>query len=40
VLWQAIEKLSQRARELPAGDCVPRDAQTTERSMPHASTSW
>jgi len=31
LLWQAIEKLSQRARELPAGDCVPQDAQTTER---------
>ncbi len=30
MLWQAIEKLSQRARELPAGDCVPQDAQTTE----------
>ncbi|MDE2369477.1 MAG: serine O-acetyltransferase [Burkholderiales bacterium] len=30
LLWQAIEKLSARARELPAGDCVPVDAQTTE----------
>ncbi len=30
LLWQAIEKLSARARELPAGDCVPSDAQTTE----------
>ncbi|MBX3637514.1 MAG: serine O-acetyltransferase [Rubrivivax sp.] len=30
LLWQAIEKLSARARELPAGDCVPQDAQTTE----------
>ena len=30
MLWQAIEKLSARARELPAGDCVPDDAQTTE----------
>jgi serine O-acetyltransferase len=30
LLWQAIEKLSARARELPAGDCVPCDAQTTE----------
>ena len=30
LLWQAIEKLSSRARELPAGDCVPRDANTTE----------
>jgi serine O-acetyltransferase len=29
LLWQAIEKLSARARELPAGDCVPQDAQTT-----------
>jgi serine O-acetyltransferase len=29
LLWQAIEKLSARARELPAGDCVPKDAQTT-----------
>jgi serine O-acetyltransferase len=31
LLWQAIEKLSQRARELPAEDCVPQDAHTTER---------
>ena len=31
LLWQAIEKLSTRARELPAGDCVPQDAHTTER---------
>ena len=30
LLWQAIEKLSSRARELPAGDCVPRDANRTE----------
>jgi serine O-acetyltransferase len=30
LLWQAIEKLSARARELPGGDCVPQDAQTTE----------
>jgi serine O-acetyltransferase len=30
LLWQAIEKLSQRSRELPTGDCVPCDAQTTE----------
>ena len=30
LLWQAIEKLSTRARELPAEDCVPQDAQTTE----------
>jgi serine O-acetyltransferase len=30
LLWQAIEKLSARARELPATDCVPQDAQTTE----------
>ena len=30
LLWAAIEKLSARARELPAGDCVPQDAQTTE----------
>ena len=29
MLWAAIEKLSARARELPAGDCVPQDAQTT-----------
>jgi serine O-acetyltransferase len=27
LLWQAIEKLSERARELPAADCVPSDAQ-------------
>jgi len=31
LLWQAIEKLSQRSRELPAGDCVPQDACTTEQ---------
>ncbi len=31
LLWQAIEKLSSRARELPAGDCVPQDAHTTEQ---------
>ncbi len=30
LLWQAIEKLSARARELPAEDCVPSGAQTTE----------
>ena len=30
LLWQAIEKLSSRARELPGQDCVPEDAQTTE----------
>jgi len=30
LLWQAIEKLSERARELPPVDCVPQDAQTTE----------
>jgi len=30
LLWQAIEKLSQRARELPAEDCVPQDAQKHE----------
>jgi serine O-acetyltransferase len=30
LLWQAIEKLSSRSRELPAGDCVPQDARTTE----------
>jgi serine O-acetyltransferase len=31
LLWQAIEKLSQRSRELPAGDCVPLGAQKDER---------
>ena len=31
LLWQAIEKLSSRSRELPGTDCVPQDAQTTER---------
>ncbi len=31
LLWQAIEKLSARSRELPAGDCVPDDAATQER---------
>jgi serine O-acetyltransferase len=30
LLWQAIEKLSQRSRELPDQDCVPQDAQTSE----------
>ena len=30
MLWQAIEKLSARSRELPSDDCVPADAQTTE----------
>jgi serine O-acetyltransferase len=30
MLWQAIEKLSARSRELPSGDCVPADARTTE----------
>ncbi len=31
LLWQAIEKLSQRARELPATDCVPQEAHLTEQ---------
>jgi serine O-acetyltransferase len=32
LLWQAIEKLSAGARELPsAADCVPQDAHTTEQ---------
>ncbi|MFT3665268.1 serine O-acetyltransferase [Piscinibacter sp.] len=31
LLWQAIEKLSQRSRELPTTDCVPDEAHTTER---------
>jgi serine O-acetyltransferase len=30
LLWQAIEKLSQRSRELPSEDCVPDDAQKAE----------
>ncbi|MEY2655213.1 MAG: hypothetical protein RLZZ524_2241, partial [Pseudomonadota bacterium] len=30
LLWQAIEKLSSRARELPVDACVPQDAHTTE----------
>jgi serine O-acetyltransferase len=30
LLWQAIEKLSSRSRELPSADCVPDGAQTTE----------
>jgi serine O-acetyltransferase len=29
MLWQAIEKLSARSRELPSSDCVPADARTT-----------
>ena len=31
LLWQAIEKLSQRSRELPGTVCVPDDAHTTEQ---------
>jgi len=31
LLWQAIEKLSVRSRELPSDDCVPEGAQTTEQ---------
>ncbi|MEP7139695.1 MAG: serine O-acetyltransferase, partial [Caldimonas sp.] len=31
LLWQAIEKLSARSRELPSDDCVPGEAHTTER---------
>jgi serine O-acetyltransferase len=31
LLWQAIEKLSQRSRELPSEDCVPDDAQKDEQ---------
>jgi serine O-acetyltransferase len=31
LLWQAVEKLSARSRELPSADCVPEDAHTTER---------
>jgi len=30
LLWQAIEKLSSRSRELPTADCVPGEAHTTE----------
>ncbi|MEX8519122.1 MAG: serine O-acetyltransferase [Leptothrix sp. (in: b-proteobacteria)] len=30
LLWQAIEKLSMRTRELPAEACVPQEAHTTE----------
>ena len=30
LLWQAIEKLSARSRELPSDDCVPGEAHTTE----------
>jgi serine O-acetyltransferase len=30
LLWQAIEKLSAGARELPSADCVPQDAHTVE----------
>ncbi len=28
LLWQAIEKLSARSRELPLADCVPQEART------------
>lgn len=31
LLWQAIEKLSSGARELPGSGCVPQDAQTVEQ---------
>jgi serine O-acetyltransferase len=31
LLWQAIEKLSARSRELPNDDCVPQDAHTHEQ---------
>ena len=31
LLWQAIEKLSQRSRELPSADCVPQDACKVEQ---------
>jgi serine O-acetyltransferase len=31
LLWQAIEKLSSRTRELPAAECVPQEAQLTEQ---------
>ena len=31
LLWHSIEKLSARSRELPAPDCVPQDAHTTEQ---------
>ncbi len=30
LLWHAIEQLSARSRELPAAECVPQDAATTE----------
>ena len=30
LLWQAIEKLAARSRELPSTDCVPVDARLTE----------
>jgi serine O-acetyltransferase len=30
MLWQAIEKLSSRSRELPMPECVPQDAALTE----------
>jgi serine O-acetyltransferase len=30
LLWQAIEKLSARSRELPADSCVPHEAHTRE----------
>ncbi|MEO8299569.1 MAG: serine O-acetyltransferase [Burkholderiales bacterium] len=31
LLWQAIEKLAGRARELPGDACVPQEAHTTEQ---------
>lgn len=31
LLWQAIERLGSRTRELPAEACVPQDAHTTEQ---------
>ncbi|MDH5540558.1 MAG: serine O-acetyltransferase, partial [Rhizobacter sp.] len=31
LVWQAIEKLSARSRELPTEDCVPQEAHTKEQ---------
>lgn len=31
LLWQAVEKLSGRTRELPSEQCVPQEAQTREQ---------
>ena len=40
LLWRAIEKLSQRSRELPTPDCVPDRAHTTEQFDAEQLNRW